>query len=167
MRDVGVALGMEDEAERVIAEFDARVAELKAGFTEAGFTDKPVANIIWQGNGDFFVPVDRSTNLILHSLGIAQPSFQDDPTGGEVGLSLENLDKLNEAYAIIVLLEGAGTQEELEENQLWQLLDPVKSDRVIFLDADRSGWDHMPALMSMLDDVERELLPLAEASTGD
>ena len=167
MRDVGVALGMEDEAEQVIADFDARVAELKASFAAADFTDKPVANIIWQGNGDFFVPIDRSTNLILSSLGIAQPSFQDDPTGGEVGLSLENLDTLNEAYANVVLLEGAGTQEELEANQLWQLLEPVKNGRVIFLDADRSGWDHMPALMSMLDDVERDLLPLAEASAGD
>jgi hypothetical protein len=47
------------------------------------------------------------------------------------------------------------------------LLQPVKNDRVIFLDADLSGWDHMPALMAMLDDVERELLPLAEASAGE
>lgn len=160
MRHVGLALGLEAETEQAIAAYDARVAELQAAVAEAGVGDKPVASIIWQGEGNFFVPVDRSPNLILRTLGISQPSFQDDPTGPDVALSFENLAQLNEANSIVVLLEGAGTQEELEASPVWRLLEPVQNGKVLFLDADRWGWEYIPALMSMLDDVEDKLLPV-------
>lgn len=160
MRHVGLALGLEDQARAAIAAYDARVAAVTAEIAEAGVGDLAVASVIWQGEGNFFVPIDRSPNLILRTLGIAQPSFQDDPNDSEVTLSFENASFLNEADAMIVLLEGAGTQAELEANPVWQLLDPVKSGQVLFLDANRWGWEYIPALMSMLDDVETQLVPL-------
>jgi iron complex transport system substrate-binding protein len=164
MRNVGLALGREEEAERQIAAFAARVAELQAVVAEADAGNKPVATIIWQGAGNFFVPVNRSANMILRTLGLAQPAFQADPTAGEVQLSFENLAQLNEADTVIVMLEGAGTQEELEASPVWQLLEPVQHERVIFLDANLWGWEYLPILMSMLDDVETRLLPVL---TGD
>jgi iron complex transport system substrate-binding protein len=160
MRDVGAVLGMEDEASDVIAAYDERVAELKPKVAQASFSDKPVATVIWQGSGNFFVPVDRPSNMILRSLGIPQADFQADPALGEVAFSFENVKLLDEAYAVLVLLEGAGTQEELEANPVWQLTEPTRQGRTIFLDANFWGWDYMPALMHMLDDVEQKLLPL-------
>ncbi len=164
MRNVGLALGREEEAERQIAAFAARVAELQAMVAASGAGDKPVATIIWQGAGNFFVPVDRSANMILRTLGLAQPAFQADPTAGEVQLSFENLAQLNAADTVIVMLEGAGTQEELAASPAWLLLEPVQNERVIFLDANLWGWEYLPILMSMLDDVETKLLPVL---TGD
>lgn len=160
VRHVGLALGREADAEALIARYDARIAELQAVVDAAGVAGKPVASINWQGDGAFFVPVDRSANLILRSLGIAQPAFQDDPTGPDVELSFENLDRLNAADTVIVMLEGAGTQEELEASPVWQLLEPVQAGRVIFVDANLWGWEYIPVLMSMLDDVEALLLPV-------
>lgn len=162
MRDVGVALNLEAEAEQVIAAYEERVAELQAVVAAAGVGDKPVASIIWQGAGNFFVPVEFPANMILRALGLAQPAFQADPTGPDVELSFENLAQLNEADTVIVMLEGAGTQAELEASPVWQLLEPVKQDRVIFLDANLWGWEYMPALMSMLDDVEQQVLPVLQ-----
>ncbi|MCA9880729.1 MAG: ABC transporter substrate-binding protein [Thermomicrobiales bacterium] len=166
MRDVGVALNLEKEAEQVIAAYDERVAELKTEVAAADVADKPVASIIWQGEGNFFVPVGFPANMILRAVGLAQPAFQADPTGPDVELSFENLVQLNEADTVIVMLEGAGTQEELEASPVWQLLDPVKQGRVIFLDANLWGWEYMPALMSMLDDVEQQVLPVLTQETG-
>lgn len=160
MRDVGLVLGNADEAEEIIAAYDARVVELSAQTASSGWGDKPVANIIWQGSGNFFVPIDRPSNLILRSLGITQPDFQSDPTAGEMEFSFENVKMLDEAYAVIVLLEGAGTREELEASALWQMTEPARNGRTLFVDADFWGWDYMPALMHMLDDVEQQLLPL-------
>ena len=166
MRNVGLALGREEEAQRQIAAFEARVAELQAVVEAADAGDKPVATIIWQGAGNFFVPVDRSANMILRTLGLAQPDFQADPTAGEVQLSFENLAQLNAADTVLVLLEGAGTQEELKASPVWQLLEPVQNERVIFLDAHRWGWEYLPILMTMLDDVETTLLPVLTGDAG-
>ncbi|MFT4039063.1 MAG: ABC transporter substrate-binding protein [Thermomicrobiales bacterium] len=160
MRDVGVALGLEDEAEAVIAAYDARVADLQAKVARAGVGDKPVASINWLGDGEFFVPVDRSANMILSGVGLTQPAFQADPVGADIALSFENLALLNDADTVVVMLEGAGTQEGLEASPVWQLLEPVKNGRVVFLDANLWGWEYMPALMSMLDDVEQQILPV-------
>jgi ABC-type Fe3+-hydroxamate transport system substrate-binding protein len=160
MLDVGVVLGIEEQAAEVIAAFDARVSELKPKIAKAGITDRPVATIIWQGSGNFFVPVDRPSNMILRGLDIPQPGFQADPAGGEVAFSFERANLLNDAYAVIVLLEGAGTREELEANPIWQLTSPAQNGRVIFLDSNLWSWDYLPALMHMLDDVEGKLLPL-------
>lgn len=160
MLDVGVVLGMEDEAAEVIAAYDARVDALRSVVAGAGLGDAPVAHVIWQGDGNFFVPLDRPSNMILRSLGIQQADFQADPTVGEVAFSFENADMLNEAAAVIVLLEGGGTQEALEANPVWQLIEPVARGRTIYLDANFWGWDYLPALMAMLDDVEQKLLPV-------
>lgn len=160
MVDVGVVLGREDEAAEIIAAYDARVAELQPTIAEARMSDRPIAHVIWQGNGNFFVPVDRPSNMILRGLGIPQLAFQADPSAGEVALSFENVEQLNEAYAVIVLLEGAGTREELEASPVWRLIEPAKNGRTLFLDGKLWGWDYLPALMHMLDDVEQKLLPL-------
>ena len=158
-----MVLGFEDKAAEIIAGYDERLAELKSKVSEADFSDKPVATIVWQGSGNFFVPVDRPSNMILRSLDIPQPSFQSDPSAGEVSFSFENVALLKEAYAVVVLLEGAGTQEDLEASPVWQLIDPVKNGRVIFLDADLWDWDYMPAL----GDVEQKLLPLATSPADE
>jgi iron complex transport system substrate-binding protein len=156
--DVGEALGLQEQAAELIAAYDARVAELREA--AAGFADKPVANIIWTSfaNSGFFVPVDRPSNVTLRTLGIPEPAFQADPSVGEVPFSFENLELLNEAYAVIVLLEGEATQADLEASPVWQLLEPVQAGRVVFVDGNIWAWDYLPAMMRMLDDVEEQLL---------
>ncbi len=164
--DVGAALGREAQARDIIAAYDARVTALKAAAKE--LAGRPVASIVWTSFADsgFFVPLDRPANVILRSLEIPQASFQSDPSVGEVSLSFENLSMLNEASVVLVFLEGDATPEGLTSNDVWNLLEPVKAGRVLFLDGNIWGWDYMPAMSAMLDDVEAKLLPLAAGQGG-
>lgn len=162
MRDVGEALGLSDEAEAFIKAYDDRVAGLKQRFAAAGFAGKRVANIFWTTTmpTGFFVPVDRPSNLVLRSLDIPEPEFQADPSVGEIEFSFESLTKLNEAWAVIIMVTGEATRASLEANPLWHLIEPVKAGRAIFVDGRVWECDYLAAMMQMLDDVEAQLLPL-------
>lgn len=163
MLDVGVALGLRDRAEAAIAEYESRLAALKPA--AARFAGRKVATIFWtsfDAPASISIAGDQAANLILRALGIEQPALQADPSVTVFEFSFENIEQLNEAWAIIVMPQGAATREGLESNPLWQFLEPAKAGRVVFVDGDIWGQDYMPALMHMLADVESLLLPLAD-----
>lgn len=42
----------------------------------------------------------------------------------------------------------------------------MQNERVIFLDANLWGWEFLPGLMAMLNDVETTLLPVLTGNAG-
>ncbi|MFT4037494.1 MAG: ABC transporter substrate-binding protein [Thermomicrobiales bacterium] len=162
--DAAIALNVEDRAQAVLDAYDARVAELREAVTAAGFTDKPVTVVrIFQG-GTIWIPYGTSESIVFRAVGIPQPEGQRNPDDFGMELSLERLDVLNEAYALVIYIDDNAemTQQQLLNNPVWQAVTPVREGRVIFVNS--GVWNSMeiPGVMAIMDDVENLLLPLAD-----
>lgn len=163
LRDVALALGLEANADDVLAQFDQRVADLKQKVLDAGFDEKPVSVVRIHGNGNYSIRVGTSESIIFRAVGIPQPPDQQDPEDFSLELSLERLDLLNQAYALVVYIDDTApvTPEEILNSNVWGLLTPVRENRVIFVSS--GVWNSIDILgaMAIMDDVESLLLPLA------
>jgi ABC-type Fe3+-hydroxamate transport system substrate-binding protein len=163
--DIAYALGVEDRANDVIAAFDRRVAELRQAVLDSGFDDKPVTVVRIFHDGSIFVPISTSESIIFRAIGIPQPEGQQDPKDNFLELSLERLDILNSAYALVIYIDDNAemTQEEMLSSDLWQSLTPIRENRVIFVSSGVWNSIELPGAMAIMDDIEHLLLPLAQA----
>lgn len=163
VRDVALALGLEARAEEVLATFDRRVATLRQKVSEAEFNDKPVSVVRVFDNGNYSIRVGTSESIVFRAAGIPQPPGQQNPEDFAIDLSLEHLDVLNQAYAVVVYIDDTSrvVQDEILNSEVWQLLTPVREHRLIFVSS--GVWNSIDILgaIAIIDDVESLLLPLA------
>jgi len=160
---VAAARGIEDAADEIIADYDARVADLSEQVRAAGFNDKSVTVIRVFQDGTYSIRVGTSESIVFRAVGIPQPEGQQDPEEFSIDLSLERLNVLNEAYAIVVYIDDNSqeTPESLLDLEVWQGLTPVQEERIIFVSS--GVWNSIDILgaMEIMNDVEEQLLPLA------
>jgi len=109
---VGESLGMDEEADELVAELDATLEETAAAHPEL---DGVTVAAIWDVGGTFYVykPQDSRVDFLL-DLGLeSAPSVEELDTGGETfvySLSYEETDKLDAD----VIVNYASTEEEVE-----------------------------------------------------
>ncbi|QDB79813.1 iron-siderophore ABC transporter substrate-binding protein [Georgenia sp. 311] len=109
---VGESLGMDEEADALVAELDATLEETAAAHPEL---DGVTVAAIWDVGGTFYVykPADSRVDFLL-DLGLeSAPSVEELDTGGETfvySLSYEETDKLDAD----VIVNYASTEEEIE-----------------------------------------------------
>ncbi len=170
--ELGRALNLEEKAREVIARFDLRVTELRQQVTAVGFGDKPVSVVrVFDANA-YAVRTGTLESVIFRAIGIPRPSGQQDPTRTQVDFSAENLSILNEAYALVVYADDDDfrggqarvTETMIRTHPLWQGLTPVREGRVIFVQP-WNGADILKA-MTIMDEIEQHLLPLAGRPAG-
>ncbi len=170
--ELGRALNLEEPAREIVARFDRRVAELRQKVTAVGFSDKPVSVVrVFDANA-YAVRTGTLESVIFRAIGIPRPSGQHDPTRTQVDFGAENLSILNEAYALVVYADDDDfrggqarvTETMIRTHPLWQGLTPVREGRVIFVQP-WTGADILKA-MTIMDEIERDLLPLASRPTG-
>jgi ABC-type Fe3+-hydroxamate transport system substrate-binding protein len=163
--DIAVALGVEDRAAAVLKAYDDRVAKLRQAVLDVGFNDKPVTVVRVFNDGGYSIRVGTSESIIFRAVGIPQPEGQRNPEDFSLELSLERLDVLNSAYAVIIYIDdnSAVKAEEMLDNPVWQSVTAVREKRVIFVNS--GVWNSIEILgaMAIMDDVENLLLPLAQA----
>ncbi len=96
--------------------------------------------------------------------GIQQPEGQQDPKEFGIEPSLERLDILNSAYALVCYVDdNAGiTPEDILNDPLWQSVTAIRDGRVIFVNSGVWNSIEIPGVMAIMDDVENVLLPLAK-----
>lgn len=163
VRDTAYALNIEDKADEVLGEFNRRIADLKQKVSDSGFTDKPVSVVRVFDSGGYSIRIGTSESIVFRAVGIPQPPDQQAPEDFAIDLSLENLDVLNQAYALVIYIDDTSTvvQDEILSNEVWQLVDAVRENRVVFVNS--GVWNSIDILgaMAIMDDVESLLLPLA------
>jgi ABC-type Fe3+-hydroxamate transport system substrate-binding protein len=167
VRDVALVLNMEAAGEQVVAEFDRRLADLRQKVVDAGFEDKPITVVRVFEDGNYSIRIGTSESIVFRAVGIPQPPDQQNPEDFAINLSLERLDVLNQAYAVVVYLDDNAelTKDDILNNEVWQALTPVRERRIVFVN---SGiWNSIEILgaLAIMDDIESLILPLAaEAS---
>jgi len=109
---VGESLGMDEEADALVADLDATLEETAAAHPEL---DGVTVAAIWDVGGTFYVykPQDSRVDFLL-DLGLeSAPSVEELDTGGETfvySLSYEETDKLDAD----VIVNYASTEDEVE-----------------------------------------------------
>jgi iron complex transport system substrate-binding protein len=166
--ELGRALNLENKAEAVISDFDDRVADMKRKVRDAGFTDKPVSVVRVLDANTYAIRIGTLESIVFRAIGIPQPEGQRDPLKFQVEISSENLEVLNESYALVVYADDddfrgrqSVTQPVIRDHPVWQALTPVKEGRVVFLPP-WNGAD-LPKALTIMDEIEEHLLPLAKA----
>lgn len=163
--DIALALGVEDRAKAVIDAYDQRVAQLRQAVIDAGFDTKPVTVVRVFQDGNYSIRIGTSESIIFRALGIPQPDGQQNPEDFSLELSLERLDILNSAYAVIIYIDDNSevTAEGMLSNPVWQSVTAVQENRVIFVNSGIWNSIEMPGAMAIMQDIENLLLPLARA----
>lgn len=161
---VAHALGIEDRADAVLAEYYARIADLKQKVSDAGFNDKPVTVVRIFQDGNYSIRIGTSESIIFRAVGIPQPPGQQDPEEFSIDLSMERLDVLNEAYAVVIYIDdnSSVTKSEILDNDVWRSLTPVQEDRVVFVSSGVWNSIDIQGAFEIMDDVETLILPLAQ-----
>jgi iron complex transport system substrate-binding protein len=170
--ELGRALNLEAKAREVVDRFNRRVADLRQKVAVAGFNDKPVSVVRIFDANTYALRTGTLESVVFRAIGIPRPSGQQDPTRTQVDFSAENLSVLNEAYALVVYADDDDyrggqarvTETMIRSHPLWQSLTPVRERRVVFVQP-WNGADILKA-MTIMDEIEVHLLPLAGRSPG-
>src|SRR5262249_30725126 len=135
--EVAKALNVADRAGAVLAAYDQRIADLRQAVINVGFDDKPVTVVRVFAGGSLWIPFGTSESIIFRAIGIPQPEGQRDPEQFGMEISLERLDILNAAYALVIYVDDNAdvTQDDILTSPVWQSVTPVREGRVIFVNS--------------------------------
>jgi iron complex transport system substrate-binding protein len=138
------------------------VTDLRHKVTTAGFNEKPVSVVRFMQSA-IWLSFGTSESIVFRAVGIPQPEGQQNPEEFGIELSLERLDLLNSAYALVIYVDDNAeiTQEDILSDPLWQSVAPIREGRIIFVNSGIWNSIEMPGAMAIMDDVEHLLLPLA------
>ncbi|WP_339308182.1 ABC transporter substrate-binding protein [Paenibacillus sp. FSL R5-0519] len=162
-------LGLSEKAEQVIADYDARIADVKAKLNSAIGNEKIVVlrmNVADKSINIFGIHNTFVGEILYKELGLKAPAFAEAMTEGNIVLSNEVIPELDADH--IILLPSNGTWEEesnakaLEEmkaNSLWQTVPAFKNGHVY--PVERSYWQTgaITANGLKMDDLLRLLAP--------
>lgn len=154
MNDAGTAVRREDKARQILADFEARLAEVKSRIQASGEVESAAFLRVWPWDG-------TTANTLMPLLDALEvPGDRADAAAFSIEVSPENLSQFNQD----VLFVGDGqdqakTKAALEANPLWAQLPAVAAGRVVWVsDLTWGSGYSMPAVDSMLTDIERAYL---------
>lgn len=105
-RNVGTALNLADQAEQVIADYDAKVASAKDDLAQ--YADDTFSIVRWQGNSAALILSELPAGMALTDLGLARPPSQDRRgRGHSEPVSLENLADIDADHMFFGTLGGS------------------------------------------------------------
>lgn len=103
---VADALNRSADAERVLAEYDALVADAKPALAE--YAERTFSIVRWQGNSAALILKELPPGRALTDLGLQRPTHQDrEGRGHSDPVSLENLQDIDADYIFFGTLGGS------------------------------------------------------------
>jgi len=158
---IGELLGREEQAQKVLQEYDAKVEETKKKIAPI-LEGKKVATL-WLVQKSFFI-VDKQMacgSVLYGDLGLQPPELvlnlpKDDDASWKP-VTLEKLAELDADYIFLVNSDGPGGKEVLDQ-PIWKNLPAVKENRVYELSSS-SSWLYSGAIAGkqVMDDLVRLL----------
>lgn len=162
MESVAIALNKSEEGAKLIAEYDARIAALKARVEATDLPNQTIAVMRIRPSGYQFR--NGQEGILIKAIGLKLPKEQMDPNGDfDNDISLENLDVI-QADAIFVQVDPGMNAElkAMQDNPLYSTLPAVKNDRVFM--ANTGVWNSFDfiAQHQVMDELEAFLIVPAE-----
>ena len=172
------ALGVADQAETKLAEFDKHVASVSARLKDAGYLDQTYSVVRWQGDSAGLILKELPAGQALTALGMKRPANQDrDGEGHSEPVSLENIDQIDADWIFFGTLgkysvnnpsAGGGTGveasaaalEEAKSTVGFDSLRAVQADHVIPVDG--SLWTSTGGYLLMdgiVSSIEAQFVP--------
>ncbi|SNY98981.1 ABC transporter substrate-binding protein [Halomonas sp. hl-4] len=169
---IAEATGREDRAQRLLEEWDQRVADFRHRMRRSGITWPHEAAVVRFKSDHLRIYSSGFAGSILRELGYEQPDALHDQGWGMKLTSEENIPVIN-ADVIFVILEPDDpaileNYQHWTSHPLWQRLDAVQNERVF--EVDTVNWimgGGILAANAMLDDlyVHYDLAPAPSAVT--
>ncbi len=165
-RYVASVLGREDDAERVVAEYTGRAADLRERLAGALPEGTTVASpqVSYDASSVYVDPSDAFSSAVLTDLGLALHPLVAGATGEGASLSFERLTELDADvlfWQVRQADDGSPDRAALAQatgSPLWPRLPAVQAGRVVEV-VNRPWYFPGPtAAQVVLDDVERGLL---------
>jgi iron complex transport system substrate-binding protein len=126
----GRAMGMEDEAQQVVDDVEARIAEIREQHPE--FEGKTAALAYGSDGGNFgaYASDDYRTRF-FEDLGFKTPERIDELAGKSfyTDFSEEQIELIDQDVVVMF-----ASEDDVGDNPIYKRLDAVKEDRVIYLD---------------------------------
>ena len=132
--------GKEEEAKKILEDYEADVAEVKEDVSDS-MKDKEVVVIRLRAGNLMIYGQDLYLNPVLYNdLGLAVPEVVAAAKAQEA-ISLEKLAEMNPDYIFLQFEESENTDkpealDELQKNAIWNGLDAVKADQVFINSVD-------------------------------
>lgn len=159
----GKILGKEDEAKKVLSDYEGTVAAARDQLTEA-IGDQTVAVIWVAGNQFYLFEQNRHSAEVLYSeLGVKQPTLIQEIGPADAAswnpFSVEKLSELDADHVILLALEGEQGIETLEKSSVWQSTPAAKNDNIHIVN-DPSNWTNKGLMASQqtIEDVLNALV---------
>ncbi|MDN4494800.1 ABC transporter substrate-binding protein [Ureibacillus aquaedulcis] len=156
LRTVGSIFALEDKAEKVISDYEAKAGEAKAQIEEN--VGKKSAAAIWLVGGSFFVVNKElsSGDVLYNDLGFEVPAVVEEiSASGENNWNAVSLEKLVELDAdYLFLVNSDGSESAALSDALWQSIPAVQAGNVYEFGPDTS-WLYTGAIANdqIIDDV--------------
>lgn len=141
-------LGLSDKAEQVLADYDARIVDVKAKLNEAIGDEKVVVlrmNVVDKSINIFGIHNTFVGQLLYEDLGLKAPGFAEAMTEGNIVLSKEVVPELDADHIIILPSNGTWEEEsntkaleEMKTDPLWKNVPAFKNGHVY--PVERSYW---------------------------
>lgn len=149
---VGEALNMQDKADAIVADYDARVDEIKTAKAEA-IAETVVLPVSTSDEGGISVGRERVPSIALIDVGARFGRAWDAATP-EVEYGPENITEADDATAMIAAITSEEDLRAMNANALWTSLPAVVGNRVVRTDKFTNDGGPLTALWS-LDLVEQ------------
>lgn len=162
-------LGLSDKGKQVLADYEARIVDVKAKLKAAIGDEKIVVlrmNIVDKSVNIFGTHNTFVGQILYEDLGLKAPKFAETMTEGNIVLSKEVIPELDADHIILLLSNGTwedeGNKKALEEmkaDPLWKTAPAFKSGHVY--PVERSYWQTgaITANGLKMDDLLRLLAP--------
>ncbi|MFK3677371.1 ABC transporter substrate-binding protein [Microbacterium sp. NPDC090218] len=168
---IGEAVGMPEEAQKLVDDIDAKFAEAAAAHPE--FDGKSIVflqNAIYDGAAIAYQ--DGLSTDFLTDLGFTIPSEIDayapeDASGGQAYIPVENLDVLNAADVLIWGTESDDDITALEGEAFVTAIDAMKNKSVVYTDAVTAGAIYFTSPLSLPYVLDALVPALADAVAGN
>ena len=155
---IGEVLGMKDQAEDVLKQYDEKIATVKAEIAKQG--EMPSTAAIWLVGGSFFVVGENVSSgaVMYEDLGLKVPEVVKEisasATANWSAISLEKLVTLDADY--IFLINSDGEKPEVLSDKLWQSVPAVKAGHVYTYSPNES-WLYSGAIANtqIIDDIQK------------
>jgi iron complex transport system substrate-binding protein len=166
---IGQSVGKADEAEELVADVKQQYAE--AAEANPDFAGKQaifLQNAFYDGEAIAYQ--EGLSTAFLTDLGFEIPSELDQyvtEEGGQAYIPMENLSVLDTADVLIWGTEKPEDRTALEEEPLYNALDAVKEDRLVFTDGTTAGAIYFDSVLSHPYILEQLVPALATTVAGD
>jgi iron complex transport system substrate-binding protein len=166
---IGRAVGMESEADRLVADIDARFETAAAEHPE--FDGSSVAflqNAFYDGEAIAYQ--DGLSTQFLTDLGFEIPDVLDDFTAAgaaQAFIPLEHLLVLDDADVLLWATEGPTDRGALESEPLYMALEEVREGRLVFTDGLLAGAIYFTSPLSLPFVLDHLVPALASTLAGN